>query len=290
MGALEVEAFLNYLAIKRKVSASTQAQALNSVVFLYKQVLDIDIGTLSNLRKAKAYKNLPTVLNQAEVKEILQRMSGMPALMAALMYGTGLRINELITLRVKDIDFVYKQITVRTTKSNQARVTILPQGLEQQLQQHMLKRKALHIKDINRGWGYVKLPNALNRKYPSAEKSFQWQFLFPSNTVRLDKEFNVIRRWYTSDRTLQKALQQAVNDSMITKRVSPHTLRHSFATHLLEAGYDIRTIQELLGHKNVETTMIYTHVLQKGANAVTSPFDMTLAKHQSMVKPSLVFN
>ena len=277
MGAGEVEAFLNFLAIERKVSASTQSQALNALVFLYKQVLEIDIGTMPNLRKANRYKNLPTVLSQSEVKAILQRMRGRPAFMAALMYGTGLRINELITLRVRDIDFAYKQITVRTTKSNQARVTVMPKGLEQQLQQLMIWRKALHIKDIHRGWGYTKLPNALHRKYPSAEKSFQWQFLFPSGVVRHDKEFNVIRRWYTSDRTLQKALQFAANESGITKRVTPHTLRHSFATHLLEAGYNIRTIQELLGHKNVETTMIYTHVLQKGANAITSPFDMTLA-------------
>lgn len=276
MGAEEVEAFLNFLVLERKVSAATQSQALNALVFLYKQVLQIDIGTMANLRKATRYKNLPTVLSQAEVKSLLQRMKGRPAFMASLMYGTGLRINELITLRVKDVDFAYKQITVRTTKSNHARVTVLPKGLEQQLQQLMIWRKKLHIDDIHRGWGYTKLPNALHRKYPSAEKSFQWQFLFPSSSVRHDKEFNVMRRWYTSERTLQKALQLAAYECGITKRVTPHTLRHSFATHLLEAGYNIRTIQELLGHKNVETTMVYTHVLQKGANAITSPFDMAL--------------
>jgi integron integrase len=212
-------------------------------------------------------------MSKDEVRQVFTQMKGQNKLIAHLLYGSGLRVNECVTLRVQDIDFSYQSITVRNTKGGKARVTVLPQSLIEPLQQHLAWRKQLHEQDLNAGWGYTKLPGALHRKYPNAERQFAWQYLFPSSTVREDVTFKVVRRWHTAASSPQKALKKAAQQLNIYKKVSCHTLRHSFATHLLESGYDIRTLQELLGHKDVKTTMIYTHVLQKGAGSVKSPID-----------------
>lgn len=268
-----IEAFLNYLAVARKVSASTQSQALNAIVFLYKQVLFMEVGEMDHLRRIKRFKNLPTVLSKEEIKTLLSHIPGQNGLITSLLYGAGLRVTECVTLRVQDIDFSYNTLTVRNTKGGKARVAILPHSILAPLKKHLDWRKRLHDNDIKRGWGYTKLPYALHRKYANAERQFEWQFLFPSSAVRLDRTFNVVRRWHTSIASPQKAVKKAAQFLNSTKRVSCHVLRHSFATHLLTAGNDIRTIQELLGHKDVKTTMIYTHVLNKGGQGVKSPLD-----------------
>lgn len=269
-----INQFLTYLVVSRKVSGSTQAQALNGIVFLYKQVLKIDLGDLDYIRGFKRFKNIPTVLGQSEVGALLSKMSGKPKLMAALLYGSGLRVNECCTLRVQDVDLTLKTITARNTKGMQARVIMIPDRLIQPLEKHLIWRRQLHINDINSGAGHVHLPNALGRKYKNAATSFEWQYLFPSNSLSKSKEGDYFMRWYTSPRTIQKAVKKATAEILINKRVTCHTLRHSFATHLLQGGTDIRTIQELMGHKDLKTTMIYTHVLRQGVRSVTSPLDM----------------
>lgn len=274
LGNEHIAEFLTHLATKKQVSGTTQTQALNALAFLYKQVLNLEIGDLDYLRNVRRFKNIPTVLSREEVKLILTQMRGTAYMMASLLYGAGLRVNECVTLRVQDIDLSLSTITVRNTKGQHARVVSIPKRLHEALSAHLLARKQLHIDDIYRGWGYVWLPNALSRKYPKADSSFSWQYVFPSTTARKDRQDQKTRRWHCSASTLQKALKQAVNRVGVNKRVTCHTLRHSYATHLLEAGTDIRTIQELMGHKDVRTTMIYTHVLRKEMRSVASPLDL----------------
>jgi len=258
LNAQHITAFLTHLSVNKHVSASTQSQALNAIIFLYKQVLKIELDDLDNIHRPKRFEYIPTVLSQSEVKSLLALITGRPGLAARLLYGTGMRINECVTLRVQDIDIENKTICIRNTKGKKSRVTLLPNQLIKPITQHLLWRKQLHVNDINRGWGYVDLPNALHRKFPNAHTQFEWQFVFPSATIRQDaKQLHIYRRWYMSKSTLAKSIRKAVNACNITKRVTAHTLRHSFATHLLQAGTDIRTIQQLMGHKDLKTTMIY---------------------------------
>jgi integron integrase len=273
LNSSHIEQFLNHLAIDKKTAGTTQSQALNAVVYLYRQVLKLDVGDLDYLRNVRTFKNIPSVLSKPEVIQLFSNMRGTTKVMTALLYGAGLRINECITLRVQDIDLSLKTITIRNGKGQKARVILIPQKLTKPLEKQLLRRKQLHVDDLHRGHGFVELPFALARKYKNAPTSFQWQYLFPSATVRRHKESGEHRRWYCSPRTLQRAIQKSVRVMDINKRVTAHTLRHSFATHLLESGTDIRTIQELMGHKDVRTTMIYTHVLKKDLRSVTSPLD-----------------
>ncbi len=234
----------------------------------------MDIGVLDDLKRPKRFEYLPTVLSADEVKAILGCMAGKTGLAASLLYGTGLRINECVTLRVQDIDLANRSICVRNTKGRRSRVTLLPERLVVPLIRHLIWRKRLHVNDIAKGWGFVDLPNALHRKYPNAETEFEWQYVFPSSTVKQDRiRCNVTRRWHMSKSTLSKSLKIAVEQCNITKRVTAHTLRHSFATHLLQAGTDIRTIQQLMGHKDLKTTMIYTHIAADHCKNTKSPLD-----------------
>ncbi|MBN2104640.1 integron integrase [bacterium] len=273
MGEKEISQFLSHLAVNRKVSAATQNQALCAIVFLYKQVLNIDTGQFENLIWAKKSKTIPVVFSRQEIQSLMDNCTGTYWLMAALLYGAGLRMRELLNLRVKDIDFQYNQITVRNTKGKEDRVVPLPQKVKTSLQEHMRKVKNLHNKDLKEGFGSVYLPNALERKYKNAAKEWIWQFVFPAHRISTDPRSGIRRRHHLYDSALQKAIKNAVKKAGISKHGTCHTLRHSFATHLLEDGYDIRTVQELLGHKHVETTMIYTHVLNKGGLGVKSPMD-----------------
>ncbi|MEM6424107.1 MAG: integron integrase [Cyanobacteria bacterium P01_D01_bin.128] len=272
MGKPEVEAFLTHLAVERNVAASTQNQALSAILFLYNNVLNQELGKLDAIR-AKRSKYLPTVLTKAEVREILQQVSGVPGLIIKVLYGSGLRLNEGLSLRIKDLDFAQCQIVVRDTKGHEDRVTMLPSSLIRPLQQHLQKVKRLHQLDLGQGYGSVYLPFALERKYPHANRAWLWQFVFPSPSRSRDPRSGVIRRHHLHESGVQKTLKQAVRVARIAKRVGCHTFRHSFATHLLEDGYDIRTVQELLGHKDVKTTMVYTHVLNRGGRGVRSPLD-----------------
>jgi len=272
MGQQEIEAYLNHMASKCNVSASTQSSALNAIAFLYRNVLKIAMPDLDNLRRIKRYKTIPVVMSQQEVKSTIERMSGTTRLMAELIYGTGLRINECVTLRVKDVDFDLRSITVRTAKGNKDRVTLLPESMMPLLQNHLLKIAQLHKSDTLKGNGYAPMPNALYKKYPSASQSLSWQYVFPSSLIRPWHEMGKMVRWHASPSTLRRAFRRAANQANILKHVGPHTLRHSFASHLLAAGTDIRTIQTLLGHKNIETTMIYTHISPDYKN-VSSPLD-----------------
>jgi len=229
---------------------------------------------LDNIVRPKRFEYLPTVLSANEIKGILNSMYGRPGLAASLLYGTGMRINECVTLRVQDIDIANGSIYIRNTKGKKSRYTLLPKQLIKPISQLLLWRKQLHINDTSKGWGYVNLPNALNRKYPKAETRFEWQYVFPSMTINRDKKLHhVVRRWHMSKSTLSKSLSKAVQQCNITKRVTAHTLRHSFAAHLLQAGTDIRTIQQLMGHKDLKTTMIYTHIAADHCKETKSPFD-----------------
>jgi len=272
MGKQEIEGYLNHLASRRDVSASTQSGALNAIVFLYRSVLQQELPELDNLRRIKRYKSIPVVMSTQEVAATFARMSGTTRLMAELIYGTGMRIHECMTLRVKDIDFDLRSITVRAAKGNKDRATLLPAALIPALRSHLTKVAQLHTSDVLRGNGYAPMPNALYRKYPSASRSLAWQFVFPSTVVRPWLNTEQMARWHASPSTLRRAFKRAVQQAKIHKHVGPHTLRHSFASHLLAAGTDIRTIQTLLGHKNVETTMIYTHITPDHKH-VCSPFD-----------------
>jgi integron integrase len=273
MGAAEIQAFLNHLAEKRKVSASTQNQALCALVFLYKNVLSIDIGQMGGLVRAKRPRHLPVVLSGGEVRRILEVMEGTPYLMVSLLYGSGVRLLECCRLRVKDVDLERFELTVRDGKGRKDRVTVFPASLADPLRRHLTKTKSLHEEDIARGAGYVELPLSLERKYPQAGREWSWQWVFPATRFYVDPETRRRRRHHLHESVLQRAVREAVLRSGIAKRVSCHTFRHSFATSLLEAGYDIRTIQELLGHADLSTTMIYTHVLQAGGHGVKSPLD-----------------
>ena len=267
-----VRRFLSYLAVQRRVSASTQNQALNAIVFLYKRVLRCDIGDFSTTERANRSKHLPVVLTVAEVERVLSQLSGIPLLVASLLYGSGLRITECIRLRVKDIDLSYQCIMVRDGKGNKDRVTILLEGLQAAITRQLERIKLLHEDDLSAGYGEADMPYALDRKYPHAGHEYRWQYVFPSAIRSKNKITGRICRHHMSTQTIQKAVKKAVHTSGLMKRASCHTFRHSFATHLLEQGYDIRTVQELLSHKDVRTTMIYTHVMQRGVS-VRSPFD-----------------
>lgn len=273
LGAAEVEAFLTHLAVVGKVSASTQNQALSALLFLYRQVLQVDLPWLDGVVRAKVSKRLPVVLTREEVQAILSHMQGTPALFASLLYGTGLRMIECARLRVKDVDFARREILVREGKGFKDRVTMLPQSLLLPLREHLVRVRELHGRDLARGLGEVYLPFALARKYPNAGREWAWQYVFPSSTLSQDPRSPRIGRHHADEKSIQRAMRQALRDAGIAKPATPHTLRHSFATHLLEGGYDIRTVQELLGHSDVSTTMIYTHVLNKGGRGVASPLD-----------------
>lgn len=272
MGVPEIEAFLTHLAVHRKVAASTQNQALNALIFLYREVLQIELPDKINAVRAQKPPKLPTVMTTAEVQQVLHGLSGVHLLMAKLLYGSGLRLMECIRLRVKDLDFPRRQLAVRDGKGAKDRVTMLPSSVMPLLHEHV---KLIHEDDLNQGYGSVYLPNALARKYPNAAKAWIWQYVFPSSSLSTDPRSGLVRRHHMHESSLQKAVRQAVHLSGIPKRITCHTFRHSFATHLLENGYDIRTVQELLGHSDVKTTMIYTHVLNRGGMAVRSPLDET---------------
>jgi integron integrase len=273
MAENEVTEFLTHLARAGNVAASTQNQALSALLFLYKEVLKQEIGWLGNVERAKRPARLPVVLSAAEVRKIFARLKGMEKPMAGLLYGSGLRLMECVRLRIKDIDFAYAQITVRDGKGGKDRVTMLPVNLAAPLQAHLERMKMQHDQDLADGFGTVYLPHALARKFPNAEKEWIWQYAFPSSRLSVDPRSQLKQRHHVSEAILQQALKAAVQACGIRKPATCHTLRHSFATHLLERGYDIRTVQELLGHKDVSTTMIYTHVLNRPGIGVKSPLD-----------------
>jgi integron integrase len=273
MGAPELTAFLSDLAIRRNVAASTQNQALNAILFLYRDVLKITLPWLDEVQRAKKPQRLPVVLTRDEVRSLLAQLQGTTWLMGALIYGGGLRLLECLRLRVKDVDFHYKQLIIRDAKGQKDRVTILPHNLLDPLRTHLARVRVLHERDLRDGFGRVFLPFALASKHPNAEREWSWQYVFPSSRRSIDPRSGVERRHHAPEDALQRAVKQAIRKANIIKPASVHTLRHSFATHLLESGYDIRTVQELLGHSDVKTTMIYTHVLNRGGRGVVSPLD-----------------
>jgi integron integrase len=273
LGAAEVTAFLNHLVSERDVAAATQNQALSALLFLYREVLTQPLPWLDELERAKRPARLPAVLTRAEVQRLLAAMSGVKQLMASLLYGAGLRLTECLKLRVKDIDFDYRQIVVRDGKGAKDRVTMLPESAIEPLKKQLAIAKAFHEADLASGHGGVELPHALARKYPRAPHEWAWKFVFPSYKLSLDPRSGLRRRHHLYENYVTRGVKDAARAARIEKPVSCHTLRHSFATHLLEAGYDIRTVQELLGHSSVETTMLYTHVMNKGARGVKSPLD-----------------
>ncbi|AOU96632.1 integrase [Acidihalobacter yilgarnensis] len=274
LGAAEIEAFLSHLAVEGRVSASTQNQAKSALLFLYREVLGIKLPWLDGVTSAKRGERLPVVLTKREVEAVLGRLIGIHSLLARLLYGTGMRLMEGIRLRVKDVDFERGEIVVREGKGNKDRVTMLPTRLADELRAHLAQVKTLHENDLAQGFGEVYLPFALARKYPGAGREWGWQYVFPSVKRSIDPRSGIERRHHLDEKGIQRAMKQAVRDAGIVKQATPHTLRHSFATHLLQSGYDIRTVQELLGHRHVETTMRYTHVLNKGGRGVVSPLDV----------------
>jgi integron integrase len=274
LGAAEVQSFLSDLASRQQVAVATQNQALNALVFLYGQVLQMELGNLGDIERPARPARLPVVLTAVETQALLAAMSGTHQLMANLLYGSGMRLMEGIRLRVKDVDFALNHIVVREGKGFKDRVTMLPDRLKPDLQRHLERVKLLHAEDLRRGLGAVYLPLALSRKYPNAEREWCWQYVFPAAGLARDPRSNKTRRHHVNEQGLQRAVKAAVRLANIQKPATCHTLRHSFATRLLEAGYDIRTVQELLGHKDVTTTMIYTHVMQKPGIGVKSPLDM----------------
>ena len=279
MGEGEMSEFLTHLARAGNVSAATQNQALSALLFLYKEVLKQRVGWLQNVERAKKPARLPVVLTRDEVHKVFAHLHGTARLMARLLYGSGLRLMECVRLRVKDIDFAYARITVRDTKSGRDRVTMLPVNIAAALQLHLNKVKLQHEQDLADGFGEVWLPDALSRKYPRTAREWSWQFVFPSSRISIDPRTQTKRRHHIDESALQQAVKRAVRSASLAKSASCHTFRHSFATHLLENGYDIRTVQELLGHKDVSTTMIYTHVLNKGGHGVPSPLDGSLPRN-----------
>jgi integron integrase len=274
MAEPEINAFLTHLAVKEKVSASTQTQALSALLFLYRHVLGREIGALEGLIRARKSRHLPVVMTREEVKGVLSHLSGDKWLMASLMYGAGLRLLECLRLRLQDVDFSTNQITVRDGKGAKDRVTMLPQSLKEPLREHLDCVREIHRRDLDTGYGRVLLPYALARKYPNAASGWLWQWVFPQENRWISADTGEQGRHHVDESIVQKAVKVAVGKASIPKRATCHTFRHSFATHLLEAGYDIRTIQELLGHKDVKTTMIYTHVLNRGGPGVRSPADL----------------
>ena len=273
MGPAEVSQFLTHLAVKREVAASTQNQALAALLFLYRNVLQQDLPWLENVTRAKRPAHIPLVLTRSEVRRLLSQLAQQNWLPASLLYGAGLRLKECLSLRVKDLDFGYQQIAVRDPKGNKDRLTMLPISAAEALKTQLATVKTLHLRDLADGFGRVQMPFALARKYPGADREWAWQYVFPAATRSRDPVSGITRRHHLGEWVLQKAVKGALRAAQIDKPASCHTLRHSFATHLLEDGYDIRTVQELLGHKDVRTTMIYTHVLNRGGKGVKSPLD-----------------
>lgn len=273
MGEEEIKDFLTDLATNKKVAPSTQNQALSALIYLYEQVLGIELDEINALRPRRN-RHLPTVLTQEEAQKVLYALEGVNALMAKLIYGSGMRISECLRLRVKDLDFKQSQILIRDSKGHKDRLTMLPDLLKSPLRKHLSRVKNLHQKDLQNGHGDVYLPHALARKYPSAAKEWIWHWVFPSVSLSKDPRSGVVRRHHRHGSSLRKAVKSAAKKAGIQKHVTPHVFRHSFATHLLEMDYDIRTVQELLGHKDVKTTMVYTHVLNRGPSAVRSPLDV----------------
>lgn len=273
LGEKDIVEFLNHLATKLNVAASTQNLALCAIVFLYNEILKCPVGKLDQLKRAKKPKQLPVVLSKNEVHQLFKQLEGIPLLVCSILYGSGLRISEALRLRVHDVDFDYHQITVRSGKGLKDRITILPASIQGKIKDHIRKVKNLHQQDLARGFGETILPNALARKYPAAAKEFGWQYLFPSPYRRRDPRSGFRHRYHMYPKKIQRAVKKASKKAHILKKVSPHTLRHSFATHLLQSGYDIRTVQDLLGHKNLKTTSIYLHVLNRGGHGVKSPLD-----------------
>ncbi len=273
LGAAEVEAFLTALAVRERVAASTQNQAKSALLFLYKEVLGVDLPWLDGVQKAKAPLRLPVVLTRDEVARVLARLQGVHRLIGSLLYGTGLRIMEAMRLRIKDVDFARREILVRDGKGNKDRVTMLPVRLVVPLREQIAHARELHRSDLAEGFGAVWLPYALDRKYPGAPRDWAWQYVFPADARSADPRDGTTRRHHLADQAFQRAMKSAVRGTGIAKPATPHTLRHSFAPHLLESGYDIRTVRELLGHSAVSTTMVYTHVLNRGGRGVVSPLD-----------------
>jgi integron integrase len=274
MGAPEVRAFLSHLAMERHVAATTQRQALSAIVFLYQEILARDLGWLEDIERAKKPERLPVVFSRAEVRAVLARLDGQAWLMASLLYGAGLRLMECVRLRVKDVDFGYRLILVRDGKGQKDRATMLPQMVMEPLRVPLQKVKTLHKQDLAAGFGEVYLPFALERKHPDASREWGWQYVFPAHRWSADPRTGKERRHHVDEKMLQRGVNRVIREARITKPRSCHTFRHSFATQLLDAGYDIRTVQELLGHKDVRTTMIYTHVLNRGGKGVRSPLDL----------------
>jgi integron integrase len=273
MGAKEINEYLTFLAVKTNVAAATQNQALNAIIFFYREIIGREIPDIGEFIRAKTMKRLPVVLNKDEVHKLLNQLEGKYKLMAGLLYGAGLRLLECLRLRDKDIDFHFNQITIHDAKGHKDRITILPSTFKDALQLQIRAVKIMHQQDLQNGYGSVYLPYALERKYKNTATDFCWQYVFPADSLPTDPRSQVRRRHHLSESILQKVVKQAVHRADIRKPASCHTLRHSFATHLLENGYDIRTVQELLGHQDVRTTMIYTHVLNRGGLGVKSPID-----------------
>ena len=273
LGPEHVEAFLSYLAVQRNVAASTQNQAKSALLFLYKEVLGSELPWLDNVENAKRPQRLPVVLTRTEVDAVLSRMHGTNGLIARLLYGSGLRLMEAVRLRVKDLELERFEILVRDGKGAKDRVTMLPSSLVDALRAHLVLVRELHVRDIAAGLPGVYLPFALDRKYPNAPREWAWQYVFPSDRLSVDPRSGLRRRHHVDEQNVQRAMRQALRDAGVAKPATPHSLRHSFATHLLNSGYDIRTVQELLGHADVSTTMIYTHVLNRGGRGVLSPLD-----------------
>jgi len=274
MGKTEIEAFLTHLAVSGKVAASTQNQAKSAILFLYREVLSIELPWLDNIESAKTPSRLPVVLSSLETKAILSHMPRVYGLLGRLLYGSGMRLMECVRLRVMDVDLDRCEIVVREGKGFKDRITMLPGSLVEPLQAHLLKVRSLHEEDVSEGFGEVYLPYALAKKYPNAARDWRWQYVFPSSKLSVDPRSGKTRRHHIDEKGVQRIMKRAVKEAGISKLATPHTLRHSFATHLLQSGYDIRTVQELLGHKDVSTTMIYTHVLNRGGKGVVSPLDM----------------
>jgi len=274
LGRAEIEAFLTHLAVEQQIAASTQNQACSALLFLYREVFQVEFDPPLNALRAKKPERVPVVLTRAETQQVLDGLSGVHQLMGKLLYGSGLRLMECVRLRVKDLDFERREISVREPKAGHDRVTMLPTGLIGPLQDHLKRVKLLHERDLAAGFGQVYLPFALERKSPNASRDWIWQYVFPSDRLSPDPRSGLVRRHHVDESNLQRAVKAAAQLARLTKPVSCHTFRHSFATHLLESGYDIRTVQELLGHKDVKTTMIYTHVLNRGGLAVRSPLDV----------------
>jgi len=273
LDGVAVEGFLTELAVRDRVAASTQNQALSALLFLYREVLSIDLPWMENVTRAKRPLRLPVVLSKGEVMALLARLRGREALMAALLYGSGLRLMECVRLRVKDVDFVRGDLTVRNGKGGKDRKTVLPLSLRPLLQRQIEDVRVVHAEDLAAGFGAVYLPHALAKKYPNAPRELAWQYVFPATRLSMDPLDGAKRRHHIDEKGLQRVVRTAAQDLGLNKPVTPHTLRHCFATHLLESGSDIRTVQELLGHKDVTTTQIYTHVLNRGPSGVLSPLD-----------------